>query len=150
MLSLRGSKGATGGLIAVGMLVHIVLGLLSTLIVFMWAFTLHAFWGWNPHLLLFTPLSLIVASLLPMTRTRPRLRWWIERYHFTMAASAFIVAVATLVSPRGAPGIGPEMLVTWASALWLFHLAFGLALYRTAPGGPSTPGPTTAGMRMAA
>jgi hypothetical protein len=142
----RGSKGASRGLMAVAMVVHAVLGVLAVLIVFMWGFTLHAFWGWNQHLLLFTPLSLVVAALLPMTRTRPRLRWWVERYHFTIAASAFLVGLAALLLRS----MGSGMLFTWASASWLFHLAFGLALYRVAQAWGHRPDPSAAGMRMAA
>jgi hypothetical protein len=84
---------------------------------------------------------------LPMAGKRPRLRWWVERYHFTMAASAFLVAVGTLVR---ASGPGAEMLVAWASASWLFYLAFGLALYRGAQSGYVPRDPSTAGMRIAA
>lgn len=142
----RGSKGASWGLMAVAVIVHVVIGALSALIVFMWAFTLHAFWAWNPHLLLFTPLSLVVAVVLPLARTRPRLRWWVERYHFTMAASAFLVGVAALLFR----GMASGMMFSWASASWLFHLAFGLALYRAARAWPARPDPSAAGMRIAA
>jgi hypothetical protein len=128
----------TTGLIAAGVSIHLVMGLLATLIVFMWAFTLHAFWAWNPHLLLFTPFSLIVAVAIPFSMRRPRLRRWLRRYNFTMAASAFIVAIVALIATsRGVDG-GREMLIAWAGASWLVHLAFGFALDRA---GRSTGGP---------
>jgi hypothetical protein len=143
----RGARAAYGGLIALGMVVHVVLGLLASLIVFMWAFTLHAFWGWNPHLLLLTPLSLVVAVLLPLSAKRARLGRWIVSYHFAIAACAFVVGVGTLIIARGP---GAEMLVTWAGASWLFHLAFGLGLRRAAAVRPTAPEPPAAGVRIAA
>lgn len=145
----KGSTGARRGLVALGMVVHIVIGLLATLVVFMWAFTLHTFWAWNAHLLLFTPLSLLVGMTLPLAASRARVRWWIERYHFTLAASALIVGVATLVSSGRGSAAG-EMMIAWSGAFWLFYLAFGLAVFRGLPGtGPGVPDPTAEGMRIA-
>jgi hypothetical protein len=125
-----GSSGAAVALTVLGSIVHLVLGILGSLIVFMWAFTLHAFWAWNPHLLVFTPLSVIVAMLLPFAMSRPGLRGLIARYDFTIAITAFLAGVFALVSVARGGGVAPEMLVAWASASWLFHLAHGLALYR--------------------
>jgi hypothetical protein len=145
----RGSRVARAGLVTLGVLVNLVAGLLATLVVFMWAFTLHAFWAWNLHLLIFTPLSLAIAVLLPFARSRPRIRWWVERYHFTLAASAFLVGIGTLVFASRSDAA--DMLVAWSSAFWLFYLAFGLALFRgLPPAGGQGPDPAAAGMRIAA
>lgn len=141
----RGSAGAFAALASLGTMLHLVIGLLATLIVFMWAFTFHAFWAWNQHLLLFTPLSLVIAALIPFTRRRPGIRSLVQQYHFFIAGVALLVSLYALISTGG--GVDPEadMLFAWASASWLVHLTIGFAIFRAgrSPAAPER-GPVTA------
>jgi hypothetical protein len=147
----RGSRAAAAGLVVVTSTVHAVLGLLASLVVFMWFFTNHSFWAWNQHLLLFTPVSLLVAAMILVSRGRVPMRRWVERYHMLMAASGFVVSLLILFWYRRAMTPPAELLLTWASAAWLVHLAFGFALSRAPRGaGGEAPIPPARAAQMAA
>ena len=61
----RSSRGALWGVAMLGMLWSLLCGVIGLLLVYMWAFTRHVFWGWNENLLLLSPLSLALVILLP-------------------------------------------------------------------------------------
>ncbi|HYV98825.1 MAG TPA: DUF4105 domain-containing protein [Gemmatimonadaceae bacterium] len=123
-----GFTGKRGALVALAVPVHVVFALAGTLLVFMWLFTRHAFWAWNMHLLLFTPVSWAVVVSLLRSRARRPAAPWVARYHRLMAVSGFVVGVCALAWPgRWSPAEG-AMLAAWAGAAWLIHLSIGLAL----------------------
>ncbi len=129
VLRLRGVTAAGVPAAVLAAFVHLVLGVLATVLLAMWLFTKHTFWGWNPHLLLVTPLSLVIAVLVPVRLRRGSAAGtWIETYHLAMAAVAFAVAVAALVRywyNDDAPG---AMVSLWAHASWMVYLGLGFAL----------------------
>ncbi|HKS06682.1 MAG TPA: DUF4105 domain-containing protein [Gemmatimonadaceae bacterium] len=137
-VSMTGPRGASTSL-WLGSAAHLLFGVLASLIVFMWSFTKHTFWAWNYHLLLFTPVSLVLVVALPMARARPRLARLAERYHVVVAASAFLVMLATLLSHGGRLSAASWLLFVWANVAWLIHLAIGIVLRRTTPAPGNTP-----------
>jgi hypothetical protein len=68
----RSNRGAMWGLALLGMLWSLLCGVLGVLLIYMWAFTRHVFWGWNENLLLLSPLSLALLVLLPAALLRSR------------------------------------------------------------------------------
>ncbi len=117
----------------------------------MWLFTRHAFWAWNPHLLLFTPLSLVVAASLLRRARGGRHAGGSQRYHVVMAASGFLMVLAILAVKLGHLTPSAEFLLLWANAAWLVYLALGIALAK-APGGDggTEPAVGAAKVRLAA
>jgi hypothetical protein len=150
-LARRGKRGAGLVVAGIAVAVHVALGLMATLLVFMWLFTRHAFWAWNPHVLLFTPVSLVVAGSLIRSGQRRPVRKWVERYHLVMAASGFLVVLAVLATKLGHVTPSAEFLLLWANASWLVHMALGIALSKS-PGDGGGLDPTLAapGVRLAA
>jgi hypothetical protein len=55
-----------------GMLWSLLCGVIGLVLIYMWAFTRHVFWGWNENLLLLSPLSLALLILLPAALLRSR------------------------------------------------------------------------------
>ncbi len=68
----RSNRGALWGVALLGMLWSLVCGVVGLLLIYMWAFTRHVFWGWNENLLLMSPLSLALVILLPAALLRSR------------------------------------------------------------------------------
>jgi hypothetical protein len=150
-LARRGKRGAGAAVAGIAVAVHVMLGLMASLLVFMWLFTRHAFWAWNPHLLLFTPMSLVVAGSLIRAGLRRPARKWVERYHLVMAASGFLVVLAVLATKLGQLTPSAEFLLLWANASWLVHMALGIALSSSpADDGGSDPTLAAPGVRLAA
>jgi hypothetical protein len=150
-LARRGKRVAAIGLTTAAVVLHSVLGAFASLLVFMWCFTRHAFWAWNAHLLLLTPVSIAVAMALARSKARRPPERWIERYHMLMAVSGFVVSVAVAARYRGAFTPAAELLLAWASASWLVHLSLSVAFARlTGAPSESPPPPAAAGARMAA
>jgi hypothetical protein len=137
-LIARGVRGATSLTLTLAGVVHLALGLMGSLLLFMWMFTRHVFWAWNPHLLLFTPLSLLIAIALPAIRRRPALLRTTLRYHVVMALLAFAVAVSALVRAETGGGEPYVSLQLWAHACWLCYVGLAVAL-RTLSAGPAAP-----------
>ncbi|MHB1225669.1 MAG: lipoprotein N-acyltransferase Lnb domain-containing protein, partial [Gemmatimonadaceae bacterium] len=65
MAADRGGRGARVGLAVIGTMWGLVSGILGTIMVLTWAATDHSFMYRNENLLQFTPLSLLLAFLLP-------------------------------------------------------------------------------------
>ena len=68
----RSNRSALWGVTLVGMLWSLLCGVIGLLLIYMWAFTRHVFWGWNENLLLLSPLSLALVILLPAALLRSR------------------------------------------------------------------------------
>jgi len=68
----RSNRAAMWGLTLVGMLWSLLCGVIGLLLIYMWGFTRHVFWGWNENLLLLSPLSLALVILLPAALLRSR------------------------------------------------------------------------------
>lgn len=128
----RGSRAAGVAAIVLAVVVHLTIGLSAALAAFMWIFTRHTVTGLNPHLLLFTPLSVVVAVLLPFRMRAWRRGNWIERYHILMAGVAFVVAIAVLASHMSELTVGAGLLFAWATASSVLHFGMGGALSRVA------------------
>jgi len=68
----RTRRAAMWGAALIGMLWSLVAGVVGVLLLYMWAFTRHVFWGWNENLLLLSPLSLALVILVPAALLRSR------------------------------------------------------------------------------
>jgi hypothetical protein len=68
----KSNRAAMWGLVLLGILWSLLCGVIGSLLVYMWAFTRHVFWGWNENLLLLSPLSLVLVILLPAALLRSR------------------------------------------------------------------------------
>jgi len=68
----KSNRAAMWGLALLGMLWSLLCGVIGVLLIYMWAFTRHVFWGWNENLLLLSPLSLALVILLPAALLRSR------------------------------------------------------------------------------
>jgi hypothetical protein len=68
----KSARGAMWGLALLGMIWSLSCGVIGVLLIYMWAFTRHVFWGWNENLLLLSPLSLALVILLPAALLRSR------------------------------------------------------------------------------
>jgi hypothetical protein len=68
----RTRRAALWGVSLVAMLWSLLAGVVGLLLLYMWAFTRHVFWGWNENLLLFSPLSLALVILVPAALLRSR------------------------------------------------------------------------------
>lgn len=68
----RSNRGAMWGTALIGMLWSLLCGVIGLLLIYMWAFTRHVFWGWNENLLLLSPLSLALVILVPAALLRSR------------------------------------------------------------------------------
>lgn len=68
----KANRAAMWGLALLGMCWSLVCGIIGVLLIYMWAFTRHVFWGWNENLLLLSPLSLALVILLPAALLRSR------------------------------------------------------------------------------
>lgn len=68
----RSNRGALWGVALLGMLWSLLGGIVGLLLIYMWAFTRHVFWGWNENLLVLSPLSLALVILLPAALLRSR------------------------------------------------------------------------------
>jgi hypothetical protein len=137
VLSAKGVTGARRAILTLAVLVHVPLGLLSSLVLFVWLFTRHAFWAWNPHLLLFTPASLAIAVLVPLWRNRWKPGNWIEVYHVTVGAVAFLLVLGILARYRTHVSPAGGLLLMWANFSWMVHLALAVALARLPQAGGS-------------
>jgi hypothetical protein len=107
--------------------VHAVLGTVAAVALAMWLFTRHSFWAWNPHLLIVTPFSLVVA-LTVLLRGAARMPRWVLAYHAILAGGALAVGLGVLlrtVLNDDAPG---AVFSLWAHASWMMHLGAGMAL----------------------
>jgi hypothetical protein len=130
-LGLLRSRGMLTTQVPIGVLavaVHLLIGLVATAVLAMWLFTKHNFWAWNAHLLLMTPVSLVLAVAIPIRLARGGVGKWISGYHLVVGATAFAVALVTLVrfwQNDNAPG---ATLLLWAHASWMVHFALGYAL----------------------
>lgn len=62
-----GDRAARVGLATLGSVWSLVIGLLGTALVFLWAFTDHVFTRWNENVLQANPLSLVLAVLIPLS-----------------------------------------------------------------------------------
>jgi len=115
MLSAKGVAAARPAIVALAVAIHIPLGLLSSLVLFVWLFTRHAFWAWNPHLLLFTPVSLAIAVLIPFRRKRWQAGNWIEAYHVAIGIIAFVLVLGILARYRTHVSPAAGLLLLWAN-----------------------------------
>lgn len=141
VLSGRGVRAARPAIVALSVAVHVPLGLLSSLVLFVWLFTRHTFWAWNPHLLLFTPASLVIAVLIPLWRNRWKPGNWIEVYHVAVGVVAFLLVLGILVTYRTHVSPAAGLLLMWANLSWMIHLGLAVALARL-PGERGSAGAT--------
>jgi hypothetical protein len=148
-LARRRVRSARTALVATGMIIHLTFGFLSSALVFMALFTRHEFWDWNPHLLLFTPISLAVAALLPRAARGVRFTW-VGYYHVVVTGVALAVAVGLLVQYRAGLTPGAGLLMVWAHVSWVLHLALLATLAGRSGLDGDEPPPEAAAMRMAA
>jgi hypothetical protein len=117
------------------------LGLLSSLVLFVWLFTRHTFWAWNPHLLLFTPASLVIAVLIPLWRKRWKPGNWVEVYHVSIGVVAFLLVLGILARYRTHFSAAAGLLLMWANLSWMVHFGLAVALARL-PGDRGSAGAT--------
>jgi hypothetical protein len=125
----RTNRGALWGLVLLGMLWSLLCGVIGVLLVYMWGFTRHVFWGWNENLLLLSPLSLGLVILLPAAMLRDRA----VRQARVLSAAIAMLGVLALVLAM-VPG-GQSSLAIVALALPL-HLALAWALSLPVPEPP--------------
>jgi hypothetical protein len=107
--------------------VHLLLGVISVTALAMWLFTRHSFWAWNPHLLIVTPLSLLVAVVVALAGASRAPRWVIA-YHAVLVGGALAVGLGVAlrsVLNDDAPG---AVFSLWAHASWMLHLGAGMVL----------------------
>jgi hypothetical protein len=88
----RGSRAAGAAFVGAVTLWSLVAGLVGTILVLV-LFTDHRFMMWNENLLLLTPLSLGLAVLVPLSRTRPGAR----RVATRLAGIVAVLAAAALL-----------------------------------------------------
>jgi len=122
----RGSRLMIGSR-AFAVAVHVVLGVLAAAALSMWLFTRHSFWAWNPHLLIVTPLSLLVAAVVALGGAA-RVPRWVIAYHAVVAGGALAVGLGIAlrsVLNDDAPG---AVFSLWAHASWMLHLGAGMVL----------------------
>ena len=65
-------RGAVWGLALVTSVWSLLCGLIGVILVLAWTATKHVFWAWNENLFVVSPLSLLLAVLLPMALLRRR------------------------------------------------------------------------------
>jgi hypothetical protein len=129
----RTNRGALWGLVLLGMLWSLLCGVIGALLLYMWAFTRHVFWGWNENLLLLSPPSLALMVLLPAALLRARA---VRQARVLSAAIALLGVLALVLSM--VPG-GQSNLAIVALALPL-HLALAWALSLPVPEPPARTG----------
>jgi hypothetical protein len=129
----RTNRGALWGLVLLGMLWSLLCGVIGALLLYMWGFTRHVFWGWNENLLLLSPLSLALLVLLPAALLRARA---VRQARLLSAAIALLGVLALVLSM--VPG-GQSNLAIVALALPL-HLALAWALSLPVPEPPTRTG----------
>jgi hypothetical protein len=129
----RTNRGALWGLVLLGMLWSLLCGVIGALLLYMWGFTRHVFWGWNESLLLLSPLSLVLIVLLPAALLRARA---VRQARVVSAAIALLGVLALVLSML--PG-GQSNLAIVALALPL-HLALAWALSLPVPELPTRTG----------
>jgi uncharacterized protein DUF4105 len=117
----KSNRAALWGLALLGMLWSLVCGLIGVLLIYMWAFTRHVFWGWNENLLLLSPLSLALVILLPAALLRSR------GVRPTRALTGIVAVLGALACFLALTPGGQANLEIVALALPL-HLAFAWAL----------------------
>ena len=126
----RSNRGALWGLVLLGMLWSLLCGVIGVLLLYMWGFTRHVFWGWNENLLLLSPLSLALLILLPAVLLRGRA---VRAGRVTSGIIALLGVVALALAMI--PG-GQSNLAIVALALPL-HLALAWALSLPVPAPPA-------------
>ena len=117
----KAKRGAMWGLSLLGLLWSLLCGVIGLVLIYMWAFTRHVFWGWNENLLLLSPLSLALMILLPAALLRSRgvrPARAVARLIAVLGVLAFVMSIA--------PG-GQANLAIVALALPL-HVALAWAL----------------------
>ncbi len=110
--------------------VHGTMGVIALAALGMWLFTRHAFWAWNPHLVVVTPLSAVVAVVILARGARPVPRWVVV-HHAVLVGGALALGLGLAlrsVLNDDAPG---AVFSLWAHAAWMLHLGAWMAL---APG----------------
>jgi hypothetical protein len=101
-------------------------GVLGTVLLLAWLITQHVFWYRNENLLLFNPLSLFLAVLIPLAMWRVR---WTRAAAVCAVVIAMLGAVALVL--KGVPGFSQDNL---AMVLLLLppHFAVAYGLWRRA------------------
>lgn len=125
----RSNRGALWGLVLLGMLWSLLCGVIGVLLLYMWGFTRHVFWGWNENLLLLSPFSLALVILLPAALLRGR------AVRAARAMSGVIALLGVLALVLGMIPGGQSSLPVVALALPL-HLALAWSLSRPVPEPP--------------
>lgn len=122
-----GGRQAAAGFLSLAVPWLLFVGLLGSLVAFLWAFTGHVDARWNANLLQASPLHLTLAFLLwPLARGRDwarRFGRWIALAVAAMACLGIAVAVATEVLPvvdqSNAPFLAllfpPNLALTWVA-----------------------------------
>lgn len=119
-------RAAAWALTLFGIVWSLFCGVLGLLLLYVWFFTRHAFWAWNEHLLVLSPISLPLVILLPAALLRSRAVGRARMNGYVVAALG-IVALALALIPGGQSSL-PVV------ALFLpVHLALAWALSRPLP-----------------
>lgn len=132
VLTVLRARGATWAAIPVGIVAsgaHLAMGLVAAAILAMWLFTKHTFWAWNAHLLLMTPLSLVLAVLIPWQLWKRAVGRGVLAYHVIIVSVAAVIWAADLLLRGGTKDAEPRALIAlWAQVSLLLHLALAFAL----------------------
>ncbi|HET7585161.1 MAG TPA: DUF4105 domain-containing protein [Gemmatimonadaceae bacterium] len=119
----------------------VLCGFLGTLLLFGWFFTNHVVMRGNQNVLLFTPISLVIAALLPFAFTRARTARAVRRL---AGASAILAWLALVAHAIPGPGQSNMELIMLALPVHL-AVAWGITLLPLrAPSGDQTPAPVPA------
>ena len=125
----KANRGAMWALTLLGMVWSLLCGVTGLLLLYMWCFTLHVFWGWNENLLLLSPLSLAMVILLPMALLRSS-RVGLARVVAGVVVVLGLLALILAVVPGGQANLAIVALVL------PMHLALAWALSRPLPAPP--------------
>jgi hypothetical protein len=114
----RGSKRARWGLAVMGGLWGGLTGLAGSILVAV-LFTDHHFMAWNENLFLLNPLSLAVATLVPLAVVRPSARAWVTRAALAVTVLAGVgLVVGLLPFAVQANGVHTALLLPMHLGLW--------------------------------
>jgi hypothetical protein len=118
-------RGAVWGLALVTSVWSLLCGLIGVILVLAWTATKHVFWAWNENLFLVSPLSLLLAVLLPMALLRRRAEGAARRVALAVVALGLVGLVLSLL-----PGGQENRAIV---ALFLpVHLAIAWSVVRPA------------------
>ena len=90
-------RGAVWGLALATSAWSLLCGLIGVILILAWTATRHVFWAWNENLFVVSPLSLLLAVLLPMALLRRRAERVARAVAIAVVALALVGAVLALI-----------------------------------------------------